>query len=132
MNFIRRVTTVSAYAALAISICSKASAGCGDIGNPQGPFIFPQVRLASPASASVEEAARAAAGASASPSIVGLWSFQFISKGNAAGTPSIPDGAQVDFGYSQWHSDGTELLNSGSRAPATENFCMGVWQKTGY
>jgi hypothetical protein len=132
MNFIRRVTTVSAYAALAILICSKASAGCGDVSNLQGPFVFPQVRLALPASASAEEAARAAAGASASPSIVGMWSIQFISKGNATGTPSVPDGAQIDFGYSQWHSDGTEMMNSGDHAPATQNFCMGVWQKTGY
>jgi hypothetical protein len=37
----------------------------------------------------------------------------------------------ADFGYSQWHSDGTEFLNSGSRAPATQNYCLGVWQKTG-
>ena len=52
-------------------------------------------------------------------SIVGLWSFKMTS------------GAQVvDFGYQEWHSDGTEILNSGSRAPATGNFCMGVWTQT--
>jgi hypothetical protein len=28
------------------------------------------------------------------------------------------------------HSDGTENLNS-SRPPATSNFCLGVWEKTG-
>ena len=53
-------------------------------------------------------------------SIVGMWSFTMT-----AGT------ATVDFGYVQWHSDGTELMNSGGRAPATENFCMGVWKPTG-
>jgi hypothetical protein len=132
MNLIRRVTTVSAYAALAILAGSKASAGCGDLSSLQGPFVFPQIRLASAASVSAEDAAGSPASASDSPSIVGLWSIQFISKGNATGTPSIPDGALVDFGYSQWHSDGTELMNSGGHAPATENFCMGVWQKTGY
>lgn len=52
--------------------------------------------------------------------IVGMWSFQMT-----AGTTT------VDFGYVQWHSDGTELENSGGRAPATENFCMGVWKQTG-
>jgi hypothetical protein len=51
-----------------------------------------------------------------SHSIVGMWSFKMM-----AGS------ATVDFGYQQWHSDGTELMNSGGRAPATENFCMGVW-----
>jgi hypothetical protein len=64
--------------------------------------------------------------------IVGLWKVQLLSKGNGAHNPSIPDGAIIDFGYSEWHSDGTEILNSGAHAPATENFCMGVWGKTGY
>jgi hypothetical protein len=52
-------------------------------------------------------------------SIVGMWSFTM--------TPTAGPG---DFGYQQWHSDGTELMNSGGRAPATENFCMGVWRQT--
>jgi len=52
-------------------------------------------------------------------SIVGMWSFR-----QTAGTQL------VDFGYQQWHSDGTELMNSGGRAPATENFCMGTWKLT--
>jgi hypothetical protein len=51
--------------------------------------------------------------------MIGLWSFKFTANGNT-----------VDFGYVQWHSDGTELMNSGGRAPATENFCMGVWRQT--
>ncbi len=52
--------------------------------------------------------------------IVGMWSFKMTAGGSA-----------VDFGYTQWHSDGTELMNSGGRAPATQNFCMGVWKQTG-
>jgi hypothetical protein len=60
-------------------------------------------------------------------SIVGLWSVNLTSKGN----PGIPDGALLDWGYAQWHSDGTEIMNSGSRSPATQNFCLGVWAKTG-
>lgn len=53
-------------------------------------------------------------------SIVGLWSFRMTVGSQTA-----------DFGYQQWHSDGTELMNSGGRAPATENFCMGVWRQNG-
>jgi hypothetical protein len=49
-------------------------------------------------------------------SIVGMWAFRQTAGGNL-----------VDFGFQQWHSDGTELLNSGGRAPATQNFCMGTW-----
>jgi len=55
-----------------------------------------------------------------SPSIVGMWSVTFVS-----------GGTQIDFGYSQWHSDGTEFLNSGTRAPATQNYCLGVWKQVG-
>ncbi len=60
-----------------------------------------------------------------------MWNIQFISQGNGGHTPSIPDGALIDFGYNLLHSDGTEMLNSGAHAPATQNFCMGVWARTG-
>jgi hypothetical protein len=66
-----------------------------------------------------------------SPSIVGMWSFQFISMGNTTHNPSIADGTQLLWGYNQFHSDETEILNAGSRSPAQQNFCLGVWQKTG-
>jgi hypothetical protein len=53
-------------------------------------------------------------------SIVGLWDVQFY-----------VGSSLFDFGYAAWHDDGTEIMNSGGRAPATENFCMGVWTATG-
>jgi len=65
------------------------------------------------------------------PSIVGMWSFQLISMGNTTHNPSIADGTQLNFGYNQFHSDETEILNAGARSPAQQNFCLGVWQKTG-
>lgn len=52
--------------------------------------------------------------------IVGMWNVTM----NAGANP-------FDWGYQTWHDDGTEIMNSGSRAPATENFCMGVWAQTG-
>lgn len=58
--------------------------------------------------------------------IVGFWKVKFVSHGN----PGIPDGAVIDNAFVQWHSDGTEIMNS-SRPPATSNFCLGVWQKSG-
>jgi hypothetical protein len=42
-----------------------------------------------------------------------------------------PNGAVVDDGYAQWHSDGTEIQNSGVHAPITSNFCLGVWKQVG-
>ena len=50
--------------------------------------------------------------------IVGLWEFQL-------------DGAPPDFGTQAWHSDGTELMYSAGRNPATGNVCQGVWRQIG-
>ena len=58
--------------------------------------------------------------------IVGFWRAKFISEGSSG----IPDGALVDNPFVEWHSDGTEIMNS-TRAPVTQSFCMGVWHKTG-
>ena len=57
--------------------------------------------------------------------ITGLWQFTFTSKGNVG----IPDGTQLDAGFTTWNADGTEIMNSG-RAPPTSNFCMGVFKHT--
>jgi hypothetical protein len=56
--------------------------------------------------------------------IVGLWKSQFI--------VTLPSGEKltVDDGYTTWHADGTELMNS-SRPPQTGSFCMGVWKQIG-
>jgi hypothetical protein len=62
-------------------------------------------------------------------SIVGLWKFAFVAKGNPS-PPGPPDGTPIDAGYVTWHADGTELTNSG-RSPATGSFCMGVWKRVG-
>jgi len=67
-------------------------------------------------------------GESPSVSIVGFWHVVFTSQGTT--NPPIPDGAVVDQGFSQWHSDNTEILNS-SRPPVIGSFCLGVWTKTG-
>ncbi len=54
------------------------------------------------------------------PSIVGFWHFKQMSGTNV-----------FDAGYEQWHSDGTEIFNSGARRRITGNFCLGVWQQVG-
>jgi hypothetical protein len=61
-----------------------------------------------------------------SDGIVGFWRVTLTSKGNTAF--GIPDGATLDKGFAQWHSDGTEIMNS-NRQPSTGSFCLGVWKK---
>jgi hypothetical protein len=64
---------------------------------------------------------------STAPGIIGFWHVKFITKDS----PGIPDGTEVDAGYAQWHSDGTEIMNSGGRSPLTGDFCLGVWKQVG-
>jgi len=54
-------------------------------------------------------------------SIVGFWRVEFTADG---------DDTPFDSAYVQWHSDGTEIMNS-SRDPRTQSFCLGVWKKAG-
>ena len=61
------------------------------------------------------------------PSMVGLWKEKWISEGS----DGIPNGAEIDAGYSQWHSDGTEINLSAMRPPATGDVCLGIWEKVG-
>ena len=60
-------------------------------------------------------------------SIVGFWKVTFTAEGNTEGPP---DGTPIDSGFVQWHSDGTEIMNSG-RPPQNGNICLGVWERTG-
>ena len=98
---------LAAFGALAIA--APAWAGCGDMAS-KSPAKFETGK------AGDAQLIRVANG----PTIVGLWSFQMF-VGNT----------MVDWGYTEWHSDGTEVMNSGSRAPATENFCLGAWTQSG-
>jgi len=60
--------------------------------------------------------------AAAPISIVGLWKFAW----------TAPDGVSpIDWGFQAWHSDGTEITNSGGRPPSSGDFCMGVWAQHG-
>ena len=102
---------------------SKATALCGYVGGPtapvqpqhwQGPAPFRPASLLLVADHDADDR------------IVGFWKVEFVSEG----TDGIPDGTVIDNGFAQWHSDGTEIMNS-SRPPATGNFCLGVWHKSG-
>ncbi|MGA7236650.1 MAG: hypothetical protein WBY44_13270 [Bryobacteraceae bacterium] len=116
-------------------LLAPAASACGTTPQ-QAPFVMQQLLpdarnpLALATFADLARDLRSVSSTASAP-IVGMWSFQLISQGNTARTPSIPDGAQLNFGYIQLHSDGTEIQNAGARSPAQQNFCLGVWQKTG-
>ena len=102
--------TASGSLALITLLAGSAKAGCGDQPEPKGSTL----------QAKLKPAAFVLADWDRDP-IVGMWKVQFTSGGTT-----------IDFGYSQWHSDGTEIMNSGGHTPATQNFCLGVWEKTGH
>jgi hypothetical protein len=60
--------------------------------------------------------------------IVGMWHVKFVVKGNNS---AAPNDTEFDAGYSVWHGDGTEIMNSGGRPPQSGDFCLGVWQRVG-
>jgi hypothetical protein len=123
----RFTTRVLQALAVGTAFVSVASAGCGDVSTLQEPFQFVQSQAT--ALALHTNSSGNAMNNVASP--VGMWNIQFISLGNGSRNPPIPDGALIDFGYTQWHSDGTEIMNSGGHAPSTQNFCLGVWVRSG-
>lgn len=109
----RMVIAALAMALVAAMLGPVASAGCGKVDRPSTGAALWQERSGQGASESDDP-------------IVGFWKVKLISKGNTG----IPDDVALDEGYSQWHSDGTEILNS-SRQPETQSFCLGVWKKVG-
>jgi len=125
----RVAATMLGTLALGFMFTPNASAGCGSGVGSLGAL---NARLLSSTNAPRSANAQADKGNDAAQpggaDIVGMWAVTFTAKNNPPGGP--PDGAIIDEGFAQWHSDGTEIMNS-SRPPATGNFCLGVWEKVG-
>jgi hypothetical protein len=106
---------------LALSWAPNALAGCGGFNMAQAHHTslqmqYGEARLLRTSGAPHDRA-----------SIVGMWHVKFV----AENSPGTPDGAEIDAGYSQWHSDNTETMNSGHFSPLNSNFCLGVWKQVG-
>jgi hypothetical protein len=133
-----RASLVSLFAVGTLTAAPAAWAGCSGIsfnqpsayhGNTDKSLFMPADYTVSPSFGLATHLAAWREGAKSSmfvladfedSSIVGMWAVTFT----AGGKP-------VDTGYVQWHSDGTELMNSAGHAAAEGNFCMGVWKRTG-
>ena len=111
---------------LAIMVGPYARAGCGLYSPVPHPASW-QPQIASPRLLLAALILDDDAVNTHEPSIVGTWKEHWISEGSEG----IKDGTEVDAGYAQWHSDGTEINLSGLRAPLTGDVCLGEWIKTG-
>jgi hypothetical protein len=71
--------------------------------------------------------AAAAQGASSNGGgqIVGLWQNVMT----ALPGPNNATAIVIDFGFQQFHSDGTELMISGGVPPTIGNVCIGTWER---
>jgi hypothetical protein len=98
----------------ALAIAAPAWAGCGDVAS-KTPAKYDTGKAGDAQLIRVANNNSQGGG----PSIVGLWYVTF--------TGNVPP----DWGYSEWHSDGTEIMNSGGHTAASGNFCLGVWAQTG-
>ena len=94
------------------AIATAANAGCGDTLTKQ-----PATWQVTPSDQANPLLTKVSLG---DAPITGMWAVNFYAGGNL-----------IDFGYQVWHGDGTEITNSGGRAPSTQNFCLGVWVQTG-
>jgi hypothetical protein len=117
----RGVPTLVALAGLLL-VAAGASASCGS---------FSQVgagKLAHPASWDTQSGnAQLTQIDEPRALIVGMWHVTFTAEGN---NPGPPDNTPIDNAVVVWHSDRTEIMNSG-RPAQDGDFCMGVWEEVG-
>jgi hypothetical protein len=115
--------------AVSLSTVHNAQAGCGVTPSMLKPNAYTPSQQASPMLQSAYYRPGSDGGSLRTTdypifvpaAIIGMWRFQL----------TAPNGQVVDQGYAQWHSDGTEIQNSGLHAPITSNFCLGVWSEVG-
>lgn len=121
-----RMATACGFAVVLLgsAFVTPASGDCVYRGAPAAAIVLPQ--SATDRVNDEPSLALAANDRHADGGIVGFWRTKLLSEGNAG----IADGTVIDDGFSQWHSDGTEMIVS-LFAPATGNVCLGVWEKVG-
>ena len=122
-TLLRMLPASLGMAIIATVLAPGASAGCADVSGRPAAALRPNLH-----SYLVQAAYRPAqfvlVDAPAGADVVGLWHVVFTQNANLGG-------GLFDDSYAAWHGDGTEIMNSGVHSPATGNFCMGAWTKTG-
>lgn len=119
---VRLLANALGFAVFTAILTPSVFAGCGEMPGKAAPAgKQPQIHIMQ---AVYRPARFVLVDAPPGADIVGLWHVIF--------TQNADFGSGLfDDSYSEWHSDGTEIMNSGVHSPATGNFCMGAWTKTG-
>jgi hypothetical protein len=122
LKLIRKASVTAAIVVMTTILAPKAGAECGAVSTPHGTLHRQGWNSDNSAPASLLYVHD-----SVDP-IVGMWKVTFMAEGNGPDGP--PDDTPIDTAVVVWHSDGTEIMNSG-RPPQDGDFCMGVWENRG-
>ena len=117
----RIITSTLRIGFFVAALTPSVFAGCGEIPGKSAPGKQFQVQFIQ---AAFRPAQFMLVDAPPGADVVGLWHVVFTQNTDFGG-------GLFDDSYAAWHSDGTEIMNSGVHSPATGNFCMGVWAKAG-
>jgi len=126
MKTFKSLAAMLGAVALPLLLVPASNAACGGpVGRPAATHVSwsPELRSAQPQGAHLVMASDLL---DLIDPIVGMWHVKFVVVGNNS---TAPNGTEFDAGYSVWHGDGTEIMNSGGRPPQSGDFCMGVWEK---
>jgi hypothetical protein len=118
-NFEKLAMTLGSFLLILATLTTTANASCGD---KTGPVFHRQSW-----DLGLFNAGSLLLTSSNADAVVGMWHVTFTAQGNQGGPP---DGTPIDNALVTWHSDGTEVMNSG-RPAQDGQFCMGVWKRTG-
>jgi hypothetical protein len=117
-----RLLTNALALAVSAATLTPVFAGCGEMPGKAAPAgKQPQIHFMQ---AAYRSARFVLVDAPPGADVVGLWHVVFTQNADFGG-------GLFDDSYAVWHSDGTEIMNSGVHSPAYGNFCMGAWMKTG-
>lgn len=122
MKAARPLINTMGLAVLAAILAPSVFAGCGEMPDRAAPGREqPRIQIMQ---AAYRPARLMLVDAPPGADVVGFWHVVFTQNADFGG-------GLFDDSYAQWHSDGTEIMNSGLHSPAYGNFCMGAWTKTG-
>jgi hypothetical protein len=110
-------------AALLAAGATGARAACMAPGASKPSSLSGAVKLARPGIAPALAAAAQGAGSNEGGSIVGQWQVVMTA------FPRTANEFVFDFGFQQFHADGTELMISGGVPPTIGNVCIGAWER---
>lgn len=114
------------FCAAAVLLASAIDAGAACFTNkPETPVLQPKLRTSAlqPRLQAAAGAAAQSAGFHGAGPIVGQWQVLMTA------FPGTNNEFIFDFGFQQFHADGTELMISGGVPPTIGNVCIGAWER---